>query len=239
MKKLGWYLMSFVPLVGMLGIQLVVTIAVMMAWIITAGYEGAMQIYTDNAIMVVTWMHVSTLVVMGLWYWLYVVRRQKKAGIPFAGFFTGKSFGFTVMLAFGAQLLIGLILTVWQYAAPDMIEAYNQMMEESGIATTGFLSIIATVILAPIGEEIIFRGLTMEYLKKAGAGFWAANVIQAFFLWLRPFESGSGNLCVSSGSDLRLCGLEVPVSSGWNCGTYGFQCLRNLRDTASEHDFRL
>lgn len=70
------------------------------------------------------------------------------------------------MLAFGAQLLIGLILTVWQYAAPDMIEAYNQMMEESGIATTGFLSIIATVILAPIGEEIIFRGLTMEYLKR-------------------------------------------------------------------------
>ena len=125
MKKLGWYLMSFVPLVGMLGIQLVVTIAVMMAWIITAGYEGAMQFYTDNAIVVVTWMHVSTLVVMGLWYWLYVVRRQKKAGIPFAGFFTGKSFGFTVMLAFGAQLLIGLILTVWQYAAPDMIEAYN------------------------------------------------------------------------------------------------------------------
>ena len=55
------------------------------------------------------------------------------------------------MLAFGAQLLIGLILTVWQYAAPVMIEAYNQMMEESGIATTGFLSIIATVILAPIG----------------------------------------------------------------------------------------
>lgn len=200
MKKLGWYLMSFVPLVGMLGIQLVVTIAVMMAWIITAGYEGAMQIYTDNAIVVVTWMHVSTLVVMGLWYWLYVVRRQKKAGIPFAGFFTGKSFGFTVMLAFGAQLLIGLILTVWQYAAPDMIEAYNQMMEESGIATTGFLSIIATVILAPIGEEIIFRGLTMEYLKKAGAGFWAANVIQAFFF-------GFAHLNLVQGTYAFLLGL--------------------------------
>ena len=52
------------------------------------------------------------------------------------------------MLAFGAQFLIGILLTVWQLAAPEMIEAYNQMMEESGIAQTTFASVFATVILA-------------------------------------------------------------------------------------------
>ena len=181
MKKLGWYLMSVLPLLVMLAVQVVVAVVMMAGWMIIAGPERGLEVYTENSIIVVLWMHLLLLMITGPWYYFYVVRRQQKRNISFAGKFTGKSFGFTVMLALGAQFLIGLLLTVWQLAAPEMIEAYNQMMEESGIAGFTLPSIIATVILAPIGEEIICRGLTIEYLKKAGARFWAINVIQALF----------------------------------------------------------
>lgn len=206
MKKLGWYLMSIVPLITMLVIQIIVATVMMFGWMITAGFDTGMELYTENSVVLLVWLHVWSLLITGLWYYLYVVRRQKRAGIPFAGKFTGKSFGFTVMLAFGAQLLVGLLLTIWQLAAPDMIEAYNQMMEETGIAELSVLSVIATVILAPVGEEIIFRGLTIEYLKKAGAGFWVINVIQALFFGIAHMNLVQGTYAFLLG---LACGYVV------------------------------
>lgn len=206
MKKLGWYVMSIVPLITMLVIQIIVATVMMFGWMITAGFDTGMELYTENSVVLLVWLHVWSLLITGLWYYLYVVRRQKRAGIPFAGKFTGKSFGFTVMLAFGAQLLVGLLLTIWQLAAPDMIEAYNQMMEEAGIAELSVLSVIATVILAPVGEEIIFRGLTIEYLKKAGAGFWVINVIQALFFGIAHMNLVQGTYAFLLG---LACGYVV------------------------------
>ena len=206
MKKLGWYLMSIVPLITMLVIQIIVATVMMFGWMITAGFDTGMELYTENSVVLLVWLHVWSLLITGLWYYLYVVRRQKRAGIPFAGKFTGKSFGFTVMLAFGAQLLVGLLLTIWQLAAPNMIEAYNQMMEEAGIAELSVLSVIATVILAPVGEEIIFRGLTIEYLKKAGAGFWVINVIQALFFGIAHMNLVQGTYAFLLG---LACGYVV------------------------------
>ena len=65
MKKLGWYFMSIVPLLSMIGIQLIVTVVVMTAWLISSGFTGMTQTYTENSIVLVVWMHVFTLAVMG------------------------------------------------------------------------------------------------------------------------------------------------------------------------------
>ena len=62
---------------------------------------------------------------------------------------------------------------------PQMVKDTYEMMERSGIGTNG-LVIFATVCLAPIGEELVFRGLTMKYAEKAFGRFWAANLLQAF-----------------------------------------------------------
>ena len=62
---------------------------------------------------------------------------------------------------------------------PDMVEETYAMMERAGIGTN-YMVIFASVLLAPIGEELIFRGLTMKYAEKAFGRFWAANLLQAF-----------------------------------------------------------
>lgn len=206
MKKIGWYLMSVVPLLVMFVVQLTAATVMMLGWMLRFGYEGGMQAYENNYIVLVFWMHLITLLITGLWYYLYVVRRQKRAGIPFAGRFSGKSFGCTVMLAFGAQLLVGLLLTVWQLAFPEMIAEYNQLMEESGVADMSFVSVIATVILAPVGEELIFRGLTIEYLKKASGRFWVINIVQALFFGIAHMNLVQGTYAFLLG---LTCGYVV------------------------------
>ena len=67
---------------------------------------------------------------------------------------------------------------------PDVIEAYAEMVEASGLGVDTF-AIIASVILAPIGEEILCRGLCFHYADKVVFGmknrcvaFWIADTLR-------------------------------------------------------------
>lgn len=79
----------------------------------------------------------------------------------------------------GIYFFITLFLVAADHLVPDIMDEYNMLMEESGIVGLTLLSSIVTLVMAPLGEELIFRGLTLQYLRKAGLGFHAANIIQA------------------------------------------------------------
>ena len=65
-----------------------------------------------------------------------------------------------------------------------MTADYGQLLEGAGVMETNALSVLATVALGPLWEELVFRGLMMEYLRRAGAGLWKANMIQALLFGL-------------------------------------------------------
>ena len=74
-----------------------------------------------------------------------------------------------------ALIVFGIISVV----APDLMEAYTRMMETSGVTEYSVMWCVSTLILPPLTEEIIFRGLILQYLGRAGARFLVANLIQA------------------------------------------------------------
>ena len=88
-----------------------------------------------------------------------------------------------ILMALGLGILMSVFSSgtsgIESLLFPQMVEDTYEMMERSGIGTNG-LVIFATVCLAPIGEELVFRGLTMKYAEKAFGRFWAANLLQAF-----------------------------------------------------------
>ena len=59
------------------------------------------------------------------------------------------------------------------------MEDYNLLMEQTGIADRTILSTISTIVFAPICEEVIFRGLTYKFARRAGLNFLLANILQA------------------------------------------------------------
>ena len=179
MKKAGWYLMSILPVLMMIGIQFIGTIVIMAWYMIRYGVTTGTQMVWDNLIGVMVVTQVLTFLISGLWYGLWIVRGRKNREREEKPCFSARSFGSILCLAIGAQCLVGLLLAAWQYISPEQIDAYNEMIENSGIGELTILSAIATVIMAPIGEEIVCRGLTVECLKRAGAGFWVINVVQA------------------------------------------------------------
>lgn len=59
------------------------------------------------------------------------------------------------------------------------MKAYEKLMETAGISSGLTVSMFFySILLAPIGEELLFRGVTMHQAKKVFP-FWGANIMQA------------------------------------------------------------
>ena len=61
---------------------------------------------------------------------------------------------------------------------PSLIDDYLKMAQNAGFGTHPF-AIFAAICLAPIGEELLCRGVCLHFGRKALGKFWYANILQA------------------------------------------------------------
>ncbi len=89
-----------------------------------------------------------------------------------------------ILLMVGGAFLILLVLGMLSTLAPALFESYRELMQSSGLTGFTFVSIITTIVIAPFTEETLFRGISFDFLKKAGWGFWLVNIVQALLFGL-------------------------------------------------------
>ncbi len=94
------------------------------------------------------------------------------------------SFPGVILLMTGGAFLILIVLGMLSTLAPAIFESYRQLMESSGLTGFTFVSIVTTIVIAPFTEETLFRGISYDFLKKAGWGFWLVNIVQALLFGL-------------------------------------------------------
>lgn len=99
--------------------------------------------------------------------------------------FTPRALLMVLVIAVGLNYGINCLLQLVYVAAPQLLENYMELMENSGLGVNAWAN-AAAVILAPLGEELVFRGVAFFYAGKAVSGmrnpraaFWIANCIQA------------------------------------------------------------
>lgn len=119
----------------------------------------------------------------------------RKAGVPLKELFPYKSFNFLILVPlmfflWAAQNLIGEVNTLVDKVLPPppwFWEMFNKIFENDyGI----YGSIIKVVIMAPVIEELIFRGVIMHGLMRNYSKFTAVFVSALMFaLWhLNPWQ---------------------------------------------------
>jgi hypothetical protein len=132
-----------------------------------------------------------------------------------------------VLFALGMQYLCNYLISVIAMLFPSWLETYETLLDGMGLDDTATLPLILySVLLAPICEELAFRGLTFANAKKI-MPFWAANVVQAllfagmhmnplqasytfvFALFLGYFMEKSGNLLLPMLVHLVFNGIAV------------------------------
>ena len=123
----------------------------------------------------------------------FVVRREAVApsDVSFA-----KSLALLLVIGVSAQFFVGGILGIVELLFPEAMAEYAELMEDTSVGVFAIVSALSIAVLAPINEEIVCRGVMLEYAMRAmGPGwnatdgaryravsaraFWIANTLQA------------------------------------------------------------
>lgn len=190
MKKFGTLLLSFVPLILGIVIQFAAVFLVMIVSAIfmygiapaisgeTYTYYDLMMLWSDmdfNTMASIIF-SVSCAVIFGLWYY-------KSCGGNFLPkiktTFQPLEFVGIALLVPGTQFLSSIVVSIVSVIFPSWLEAYEELLESAGLSTEiSIMMMIYSVLLAPISEELIFRGVALRIARRAFP-FWFANILQA------------------------------------------------------------
>lgn len=192
MKKVGQFFFTFLPLLLTIGIQFLIAFFAMgISWLIEQIWYTSTQtadiycilddlsyFWTSNRFntYVMVCYAVINIAVFGLWY--YIKYDGCYLPKPRAVFHPLSILGILFLVP-GMQYLSTYIVSFTASLFPHWLEVYEEMLETAGLddrITVGMF--LYSVLLGPIAEELIFRGVTMRQAKKCFP-FWAANLMQA------------------------------------------------------------
>lgn len=187
MKKVGNIFMMFVPTIVVLGLQyfaICFATGISTLFLFAKGQALSKSMNTifdmllnpDFNLSILLMFGFMTIPCCGIWYHCScggeILPPPKKE-------FNLLAFAGVLLIVPGAQIISNLMVTIIATLLPSALTAYEELLETSGMGDElSIAMILYSVILAPIGEELTFRGVTMRIGRKA-LPFWAANLIQA------------------------------------------------------------
>lgn len=166
MKKLCNILFSSVPMILALGIQTVVLIF----FYLSQSMDFIQVVYIVFC--------VCCIIVFGIWY---VKRCNGNLRLDFKKDFHPLEILGIIFLVPGTQYMSSILTALLATIFPSWLGTYEELLENAGLNNDiSLIMIIYAVFLAPISEELIFRGVTYQIARRVFP-FWIANIIQAFF----------------------------------------------------------
>lgn len=188
MSKASAFFQSFLPFILYIAIQVAVNIVVMIVYTVRSlvtsdgtGLIAFLDKLPQDAGYVQTVSVIFGLiifVIFTVWYRKAFVRPLRSKPRKY---WSGLSFQVVValiFLAFGLQYVAQLIANSIGVLAPALMQNYTQMLQDAGFDSMTVLLALYTLLLAPVIEELTFRGLTMRYARR-WLPFWGANIFQA------------------------------------------------------------
>ena len=190
MKKIKTLLFSCIPLILAIGIQFIavyfaLAVGAIYLFLIAPATQGISHSIGDllalasdmdfNTLISIGFSALS-IVVFSIWY-----RKNLNGSFKVdirKNFRLNEILGIILLIP-GTQFLSSIVSGAISMIFPSWLEDYMELMENAGL--TGDISLLMlfyTVFLAPISEELIFRGVTYRIARKAFP-FWIANIIQA------------------------------------------------------------
>ncbi len=187
LKKAGWFIVSMLPAALSMLLQFGCGFAMLFIYIFLEMLQGsgnslddamanASNLYLENTIYIVILYQAVGLLVFGLWYYLAYGSKKRPEHIEKPD---ALRLAAVVFLGVFGQILITGVLNFIYIIKPELLQNYLEMMKTSGITEFTAAVFTATVILAPIGEELLCRGIIFRLAGKVSENFWTANCIQA------------------------------------------------------------
>lgn len=171
-------------------------------------------------------------IIFGIWYYKDTCKRQGRTGNMQK---LKKTWYLFPLLAVGCQYITILWKALAEELFPQKMIEYQELVRAAGmeVGNISLLMGIYTVLLAAVGEELIFRGMTMTLFCRSGCGFWIANILQAvlfgmfhlnFIQGVYAFVIGMILGCVAEWYGTLSAGIVLHICFNF-IGTYIYQYL--------------
>lgn len=177
--KVGYFFLALVPFAVYWILQFGVTILFMiprlsevMDALQNDDNDKYMQIVSEISPPATFMMHIMIVLIFGIWYFF---GRSKNPEYKFR--FRPKILLVTFVMALSLSVMSNTTVLIQERFFPDIVQEYEDMVEMSGMGTD-FVMLLSASFLAPIGEELLCRGITLMYFRKS-VPFWLANIIQS------------------------------------------------------------
>ncbi|MCI6538248.1 CPBP family intramembrane glutamic endopeptidase [uncultured Eubacterium sp.] len=190
MKKFGYFIKSLFPVVMVFILQIVAAIPTMLFFLFRS--SGRAKPNLSEALASLTGLTsdleylqtlnivyaILALLVFGTWYYKVFVKPFRHRTRKQPGGYSFHTIVSMIFLGIGLQYVTTMLTDGISILRPDLIASYNAGMSAQGYDDLSLLLIAYSVILAPVIEETVFRGLVFRYARHA-MPFWFANILQA------------------------------------------------------------
>lgn len=192
LKKIGSVLFCLLPVLLAFGIQLVVSIVgVILKLVLMLGQDPSLinsiaspdfvtKLLGDSKFLagISAIYAVIAALVLGFWYWKrFVPKKQPRREV--SSIINPRILAGLVLLMLGMQYISTYLVMVVSAINPAWYDTYKELMESIGFGNVTVILALYSIFIAPVSEELIFRGVTMKYAAKA-MPFFLANILQAF-----------------------------------------------------------
>lgn len=124
---------------------------------------------------------IATLV-MGFWYWKrFCPKKHPRRKV--SSIINSQMAGGLILIMLGMQYISTYMVALLAAINPSWYTTYEELLKSVGFGDVTPLLALYSVLIAPISEELIFRGVTLKYATKA-MPFMAANILQALLFGL-------------------------------------------------------
>lgn len=186
MKKFGYFIKSLFPVVMVFILQIVATIPTMAYFLLKSSgsnrdFLSGLTGLTTNLTYVQTLnivYAILALLVFGIWYYRVFVKPFRDRPKKQPGGYSFHTIVSIILLGIGLQYVTTLLTDALGVLSPEMISSYNEQMSSQGYDDLSVMLLVYSILLAPIVEELVFRGLVFRFARHA-MPFWFANILQA------------------------------------------------------------
>lgn len=188
--RIGYFFLALVPTVLCLILQVMALVVMCIILAVGKFATGELDatapdyltkisaLMMDAAPSGVTLYHIIGILFFGLWFKLCFKKPRPTIRKSFAKV-TKESVVLAVLFGLVLCLFANSSVMVEYHLIPNVVNAYMEMAETAGLGGDSLMMLFTTVIMAPIGEEFLCRGVTMHFAQKAFGKFWLANILQA------------------------------------------------------------
>lgn len=85
-----------------------------------------------------------------------------------------------ILFVIGMTIVVQYVMSALSVLFPVWLAEFMELADEAGLTDTSVVMVLYVCIIGPMVEELGFRGICTEYLKR-GFGFWPTCIIQAVF----------------------------------------------------------